>query len=218
MEFADASKLSLLRQDYGKGELVESKVDADAIVQFSRWLDEAVAAKLPDPNAMILATADAKGKPSARVMLLKEFDSRGFVFYTNYLSRKGGELESNPRAALVFFWQTLERQVRIEGTIGLVSRRESEEYFHSRPRAAQIGAWVSRQSGAISSRKELDELAGQITAKYANTEVPLPDYWGGYRLTPQSIEFWQGRPDRLHDRLLYSLEPDGKWKIQRLSP
>jgi len=167
---------------------------------------------------MTLATADASGVPSARVMLLKDFDARGFVFYTNYESRKGRELDANPRATLVFFWQPLERQVRIEGTVQKVSRQESEEYFHSRPRLAQIGAWVSHQSSVLSSRHEMERKVAKMLLRFAIGTVPLPDFWGGYRLAPTEMEFWQGRPSRLHDRLVYNRQQDGSWVIRRLSP
>ena len=207
-----------LRVEYGKGHLDDSSTLSEPMAQFAKWLEEAVAAKTGEANAMVLATADPSGKPTARVMLLKGFDSRGFVFYTNYDGRKGCDLEVNPHAAMVFFWESLERQVRVEGTIARVTREETEEYFHSRPRLSQIGAWVSKQSTPISSRLELDKAAAKAVLKYAVGKVPVPDFWGGYRLKPEKIEFWQGRASRLHDRLLYSLQPDGTWTIQRLSP
>ncbi len=165
---------------------------------------------------MTLATADAGGAPSARIVLLKDLDARGFVFFTNYESRKGEELTANPRAALCFYWQQLERQVRVEGIIERTSRQESEDYFHSRPRAAQIGAWVSRQSRPLATRDDLERR--ELEARYAGQVVPLPDFWGGYRLLPQRMEFWQGRPSRLHDRILYSRTDDGRWIISRLAP
>ena len=168
---------------------------------------------------MTLATADAAGAPSARVVLLKDVDERGFAFYTNYDSRKGRDLAANPRAALCFFWQPLERQVRVEGTVGRVSRAESEAYFRSRPRQAQIGAWVSRQSATIASRAELERLEAELQERFGGGPVPLPDYWGGYRVVPDSIEFWQGRPSRLHDRMLYTRDHSGGgWTLRRLSP
>jgi pyridoxamine 5'-phosphate oxidase len=207
-----------LRKEYGLGELLESSVDPNPLIQFSKWFDEACAAKVPEPNAMTLATADAAGKPSARTMLLKGIESDGFVFHTNYTSKKGKCLADNPRAALVFFWQPVERQVRVEGTIQKLTREKSEEYFRSRPRPAQIGAWVSNQSGVLASRADLEERTAKMVQQFGNGPIPLPDFWGGYLLTPAEIEFWQGRPSRLHDRLRYTRQSDGKWKIERLSP
>jgi pyridoxamine 5'-phosphate oxidase len=220
---ADRSKLKPgtvpadLRVDYGRGRLDEADVLADPVQQFGRWFDEARAANVPEPNAMTLATVDASGAPSARVVLLKSFDARGFSFYTNYDSRKGRELAGNPRAALCFFWQPLERQVRVEGAVERVGREESEAYFQSRPRQAQIGAWVSQQSSPITSRAELERIEAELQRRFADGAVPLPDYWGGYRLAPTAIEFWQGRASRLHDRLLYT-RTDGGWALRRLSP
>ena len=172
-----------------------------------------------DPNGMVLSTVSADGRPSSRVVLLKDYDARGFVFYTNYQSRKGRELEANPRAAMCFYWQPLERQVRIEGTVEKTTRRESDEYFHSRPVNAQIGAWVSQQGEALSSREELDRRETDMLAKFGPAgPVPLPDYWGGYRLIPSLLEFWQGRPSRLHDRIEYARTDAGGWRMRRLSP
>lgn len=210
-----------LRIDYSRGALDEADVLHDPIDQFARWFADAQAAGVPEPNAMTLATAAGGGVPSARVVLLKALDERGFAFFTNYDSRKGAELAANPRAALCFYWQPLERQVRVEGTVAKTSREESEAYFHSRPVAAQVGAWVSRQSVTIASRAELERLQQEVVARFgvdSGGVVPLPDFWGGYRVVPQSIEFWQGRPSRLHDRLLYTRQPDGTWRISRLSP
>jgi pyridoxamine 5'-phosphate oxidase len=207
-----------LRIDYRLGELDESAVLADPIAQFARWFDDAIAANVPDANAMTLATAAQDGTPSARVLLLKGFDSRGFVFFTNYTSRKARELEANPRAAMVFFWAKLERQARVEGTAAKVSRHESEEYFRSRPREAQIGAWASHQSGQIASRALLEQRQKDLEARFAGGPVPLPDFWGGFRLVPASLEFWQGRPGRLHDRISYTRCADGSWVIRRLEP
>jgi len=211
--------ISHLRREYGRGALLESDVSGDPIVQFEKWFTEAEASGMLEPNAMTVATADATGKPSARTMLLKGVDSRGFVFYTNYDSRKGRELEANPRAALLFFWPALERQVRVEGTIAKTSRQESEEYFHSRPRLSQIGAWVSSpQSGVIASRKEIESRVVEMLARFMIGRIPVPEYWRGYRLTPTTIEFWQGRPRRLHDRIVYERLSDQGWKIVRLQP
>jgi len=207
-----------LRREYTLGELTESQVLPDAIDQFSRWFADAEAAGLVEPNAMTLATADAGGVPSARVVLLKSFDARGFVFYTNYTSRKGRELTANPRAALCFYWQPLERQVRVEGTIERTTREESEQYFHSRPRAAQIGAWASDQSNVIGSREELERRDAELNARFGDGPVPLPDCWGGFRVIPRVVEFWQGRLSRLHDRLRYTRSAGGGWVIERLSP
>jgi pyridoxamine 5'-phosphate oxidase len=207
-----------LRVDYGKARLDESDAARDPIEQFLRWFEDARAAGIPEANAMTLATADPGGVPAARVVLLKGADGRGFSFYTNYDSRKGRELAANPRAALCFFWQPLERQVRIEGVVDRVGREESEAYFRGRPRQAQIGAWVSQQSRPITSRAELERLEAELQKKFGDGPVPLPEYWGGFRVVPHAIEFWQGRPSRLHDRLLYTRSGSGPWTIQRLSP
>jgi pyridoxamine 5'-phosphate oxidase len=206
-----------LRREYTVGELTESLIAADAVEQFSRWFADAQRPDIHEPNAMTLATANAAGKPAARIVLLKAFDQRGFVFFTNYTSRKGFELGDNPRATLVFFWQPLERQVRINGTVEKVSREESVAYFRSRPVASQIGAWVSHQSGVVGSRAELERRESELKQRFAGGEVPTPDFWGGYRVIPQEIEFWQGRRSRLHDRILYT-QTDNGWKIQRLAP
>ena len=206
-----------LRVDYGRGRLEDGAVLPDPVDQFKKWFDEAQAAKVVEANAMTLATADETGRPSARVVLLKAFDERGFIFFTNYESRKGRELAANARASLCFYWQLLERQVRIEGTAEKTTRAESEAYFRERPVAAQIGAWVSHQSRPITSRAELERREAELIARFAGGPIPTPDHWGGYRVVPQVIEFWQGRPSRLHDRLLYT-RTTGGWTIQRLAP
>jgi pyridoxamine 5'-phosphate oxidase len=210
--------LADLRENYAKGGLNEEDLAASPFAQFERWFSDARAASLKEPNAMTLATATPDGHPSARIVLLKGMDSRGFVFYTNYESQKGRELEANPHAALVFYWPELERQVRISGVVARVSREESRLYFHSRPVGSQIGALASKQSETIPSREPLQARMAALEAEFAGKTVPLPDSWGGYRLKAESIEFWQGRPSRLHDRLRYVLQADKSWKIDRLSP
>jgi pyridoxamine 5'-phosphate oxidase len=207
-----------LRIDYSRGMLTESTALPDPIAQFERWFAEACAAGIREANAMTLATAGAGGRLSARVVLLKGIDSRGFSFFTNYDSRKAREVAANPRAALCFYWQPLERQVRVEGTVEKTSREESEAYFRTRPLEAQIGAWVSRQSEVIASREELEKRQAELVARFAGAPVPLPDFWGGYRVVPETVEFWQGRPGRLHDRLRYERSATGAWVIRRLSP
>ena len=197
--------------------LDEKTIDRDPIKQFQTWLDEAFAAKLPLPEAMTLATATADGKPSARMVLLKQVDHDGFVFFTNYNSAKASQLDANPYAALVFFWAPLDRQVRIEGSVTRTSREESREYFATRPRESQIGAWASQQSEAIESRARLEARAAELDEKYRDREIDCPEYWGGYRLLPERIEFWKSRIGRLHDRILYQRVGDG-WSITRLAP
>lgn len=214
-----ASDLHGLRLEYIKGELSERDAAVDPITQFARWFSEASGAGIPDVNAMSVATADARGTPSVRICLLKQFDERGFTFFTNLQSRKGRELAENPKASLCLFWQPLERQVRIDGMVQPVSRAEAEAYFQSRPIASQIAASISHQSEVIKSRDVLERPHAQLLAKHANDKaIALPESWGGYRVVPHAIEFWQGRPSRLHDRLLYSRQADGKWIMQRLSP
>jgi pyridoxamine 5'-phosphate oxidase len=206
-----------MRKDYGLAGLVEKDLAKNPFRQFEQWFSEAEAAKVPEPNAMTLATTGRDGRPSSRIVLLKAVDGRGFVFYTNYESRKGRELADNPHAALVFPWITMERQVIVEGSVARVSREEAEVYFHSRPRASQLAAWASPQSTVIAGRAVLEESYRVIERKYEGREVPLPPQWGGYRLNPVSVEFWQGRRSRLHDRLRYRREAGGDWVIERLA-
>ena len=208
---------SQLRREYAQRALSEHDVHPDAVRQFLAWLNDAVAANAFEPNAMTLATATVDGVPSARVVLLKQVDESGFAFFTNYLSHKARELDANPRAALVFYWPELERQVRVEGIVERTSEAESEAYFHQRPRASQIGAVASPQSEAVPSREYLEEQAKALAARFPEGDIPRPSHWGGYRVRPGRIEFWQGRPNRLHDRIEY--RRDGKsWAIQRLAP
>ena len=207
-----------LRQEYTRAGLKESDADPDPIVQFRRWFDEALAADLHEPNAVTVATATPEGRPSARIVLLKGFDERGFVFYTNYEGRKSGELETNPYAALVFYWGELERQVRIEGRVYRVSEEESDAYFAGRPRGSQLGAWVSEQSRPVEGRSALEGRLRALEAEYEGREVPRPPFWGGYRVKPDAIEFWQGRENRLHDRLRYRRSDDEGWRRERLQP
>ena len=206
-----------LRREYASRALVEEEALADPIGQFAAWFDEAVKAGIPDVNAMTLATASAAGEPAARIVLLKSFDEQGFVFFTNYGSAKGQDLVANTRACLLFFWVELERQVRITGSVTRVSREESAEYFHSRPYESQLGAWTSLQSSVIESRRELEDRFIALQTQYEGQTIPLPDYWGGYLVSAERVEFWQGRPSRLHDRLLYSRAPHG-WVRVRLAP
>ena len=205
-----------LRQNYTLAGIKEADTDLNPVKQFATWFEQAVSAELPEPNAMTLATATADGKPSARMVLLKDYSERGFVFYTNYNSLKGQQLSANPWAALIFWWAELERQVRIEGSVEKLSSQESDTYFHSRPWGSQLGAWVSNQSQTISSREVLDQRLEQLKAQYTEN-IPRPPHWGGFRVIPSVIEFWQGRPSRLHDRLRYRFE-DGNWTRERLSP
>jgi len=209
--------LADFRKEYSDRGLKREDMDADPVVQFSTWFSQATELGLHEPNAMTLATVDASGMPYQRTVLLKYFDTEGFVFFTNYQSRKAKQLEQNPRASLLFPWITLERQVIIQGTVEKISTAESLRYFASRPRESQIGAWVSNQSEVITSRKLLMQKLAEIKEKFAAGEIPLPSFWGGYRVVPQMIEFWQGGPARLHDRILYRRE-DATWNIERLSP
>jgi pyridoxamine 5'-phosphate oxidase len=209
--------LSNLRKEYSHASLSEGDVDPDPIKQFAKWFDEAINAKIPEPNAMSVATATAKGRPSSRILLIKEFNENGFVWYTNYASRKGHELLENPYAALLFHWVELERQVRIEGRVERVSAVESDAYFHSRPLQSRLGANASLQSHPIANRHALELQFSQIEKQFGE-HPPRPEHWGGYRLVPDSIEFWQGRSSRLHDRILYTRLSDGRWLHQRLQP
>lgn len=197
--------------------LIEASVGQDPIAQFAQWYDDARAVERPLPHAAALATASASGRPSLRMVLLKDFGSHGFVFFTNYRSRKGHELAQNARASLLFHWSRLERQVRIDGRVAKVSRRESDDYFRTRPRGSQLAAWASPQSEVLAGRADLERRFAAVVEKYPD-EVPRPPYWGGYCLIPETMEFWQGREDRLHDRLRYRRARDGRWRIDRLAP
>ena len=206
-----------LRQDYRAAELSEADIDKNPIAQFAKWFKDALDAKLYEPNVMTLATADLSGKPSSRILLLKGFDEDGFVFFTNYNSKKGKDLQENPQAAMQFFWPELERQVRIEGIVTKATAEASTAYFHSRPKGSQIGASASPQSTVIPDREILEERVKELTATYLEAEVPRPEHWGGYVLKPAHLEFWQGRPSRLHDRITYT-SVNGVWTINRLAP
>ena len=210
-------ELTDLRRDYARETLSRASVAHSPFVQFSKWMDEVLTSKIIDPNAMMVSTVDAECRPSSRVVLLKDFGESGFTFFTNYESRKGRELAANPNVVLHFFWPELERQVNISGTAAKTSREESEAYFRSRPFESRIGAWASSQSAVLQSREELEDRVGELRAQYADGDVPLPPFWGGFRVTPGRFEFWQGRPSRLHDRICYKLI-GGSWGIERLSP
>lgn len=211
------AKLASLRREYSKNKLSRSSVTADPFEQFRKWMDEALNSELPEPTAMMLSTVSAECRPSSRVVLLKGYGPDGFVFFTNYKSRKGRELEVNPYAALHFFWPELERQINVSGSVSKVPADESDEYFASRPYTSRIGAWASHQSETLASRTELVKRAAALMVKYPTGHVPRPPHWGGYRLTPDRFEFWQGRESRLHDRIIYELKGDA-WEISRLSP
>ena len=210
------SDVSQVRRDYKKFKLDENSVDKNPVNQFRIWMEEALKGDFYEPTAFSLSTVSNENKPSSRILLLKGYDDRGFVFYTNYTSRKGEELEQNQNAAMLFFWDKFERQIRIEGQIVKVSKEESESYFQSRPYASRIGAWASQQSKLLKSRFTLLRQAAMLMVKY-KTDVPLPDFWGGYRLIPNAVEFWQGRESRLHDRIKY-VKNNGNWDIIRLYP
>jgi pyridoxamine 5'-phosphate oxidase len=213
----DRQELADLRREYSREALNRSSVDADPFVQFGKWMNEAIASEMLDATAMILSTVDAENRPSSRVVLLKGFDERGFRFFTNYGSRKSRELEANPNATIHFFWAELERQINIRGRVEKATREEAEEYFRTRPVESRLGAWASNQSETVSSRAELEKKFEEMRVKFSGDDVPLPPFWGGYRVTPDRFEFWQGRPSRLHDRICYTLE-NGVWNIIRLSP
>ena len=210
--------LADIRKNYTRDGLRRSDLDPDPLVQFNHWMRHALDAELIEPTAMILATADKRGNPTARVVLLKGVDERGLVFFTNYESRKARDLADNPNVALVLYWTELERQVRITGSAVKSSKEESERYFQSRPRGHKLSAWVSNQSDVIDGREILEKRVRELEATHPGEEVPMPPNWGGYVVTPDEIEFWQGRPDRLHDRFRYSLQPGGIWLIERLAP
>jgi len=211
------SDLTSIRRNYALKQLDENEVDKNPFAQFEKWFDEALNAKIIDPNAMILSTSTTEGKPSSRVVLLKQLDSNGFSFFTNYQSHKGIQLELNPYAALVFFWPELERQIRIEGIVSKVSKKDSDDYFNSRPEGSKIGAWSSPQSKTIPNRKYLEKLKVDFEKQFSSKTISRPPHWGGFRLDPNLFEFWQGRPDRLHDRIQYSIV-NNEWIIERLAP
>jgi len=210
--------LADLRKDYAKAELNEADVDQNPIFQFKKWFEEATHAQLPEPNAMSLASVSISGKPSNRIVLLKGYDEHGFVFFTNYESRKGQELAVNPNVSLLFFWPELERQIRIEGVAEKISSTESMNYFFSRPVLSQLGAWASFQSTVIEGRNIIEKKLSELKDKFSGNEIPFPAFWGGYRVKPESFEFWQGRRSRLHDRIFYEKNVLSNWTIKRLSP
>lgn len=211
-------ELQNLRQEYSSAQLTETTTNNNPVKQFDTWFNEAIEAKLHEPNAMTLSTATRDGVPSARIVLLKGYDNHGFVFYTNYLSRKGKEITKNPVAAITFFWGELERQVRIEGTIEKLSKEQSERYFQTRPKSSQLGALASPQSQEIAGREVLESKMAQLEAEYADKEIPKPSFWGGYILKPRMVEFWQGQQSRLHDRIVYKKIDNSTWKKVRLAP
>jgi pyridoxamine 5'-phosphate oxidase len=210
--------LADLRAEYSQAGLKAGDLESDPLRQFQKWFEQALKAGLREPNAMVLATVNAQGQPSTRIVLLKGLDERGFTFFTNYESRKALELAGNARAALNFPWVDLQRQVNVVGSVAQVSGQEAEAYFRSRPRGNRLGAWASRQSQVIADRSLLDKRMEELESKYPDENIPMPSWWGGYRLNPVEIEFWQGRPSRLHDRFRYLKRADGSWQIDRLSP
>lgn len=207
-----------IRKEYQLQSLLENDVDLNPLIQFGTWWQHAIESKIEEPNAMTLSTCSSSGIPSSRIVLLKEINESGFVFFTNYQSRKGKEIETNPFVSLLFFWKELERQIRIEGKIKKIPAEESNEYFFQRPRESRIGAWSSPQSRVIENREFLQENVSKYTSQFGIRNIPRPDFWGGYIVEPNSIEFWQGRPGRLHDRLHYVLTEDNLWNIERLAP
>lgn len=214
----DVKKISEIREDYREDGLLESDLFPDPIKQFEAWMQEALDANVHQPNAMTLATATSAGIPSTRVVLLKEVDDKGFVFFTNYRSQKGREMGENPNAALNFLWLPLARQIRVEGAVKKTSARTSDAYFRERPRGSQIGAWASAQSEVVADRKALEHAFEDVQQQFEGREVARPEHWGGYVLMPETVEFWQGRPSRLHDRIRYKKSGNEKWIIERLSP
>jgi pyridoxamine 5'-phosphate oxidase len=212
------SSIAELRREYALAGLNRSDLADDPVQQFQNWFAQAVEAEVSEPNAMALATVDKNGQPSARFVLLKGIDERGFLFFTNHESRKGRELAENPQVSLVFYWGAVERQVSVTGTASKLSREESEAYFRTRPRGSRLGAWASRQSQSIANREILENRLKELEAQYPGDNIPMPDCWGGYVVAPKQIEFWQGRPNRLHDRFCYTRSSSGLWQIERLSP
>lgn len=210
--------IAAIRQDYRLRSLDEADMAADPVTQFDRWWQDAIHSQLEEVNAMTLATVTSEGKPSARIVLLKDYDNTGFVFFTNYQSAKGRDLAASPYAALVFFWKELERQVRIEGTVTKVDAAVSDAYFQSRPAGSRIGAWSSPQSSEVSGREQLEANYEAMQQKFGNGDIPRPEHWGGYLVTPQSMEFWQGRPSRMHDRFVYQRTGTADWRRSRLAP